>query len=141
MPQLARGRLGRQREQQPHQMGEEQRRHRHRADTKCVGTRRAGVLDACARDAGETDRSRHGVAADAFLTPQGSALRCDEGRLDLLRLETLVDRFDRRGECARGHGLVTLVEEFTHLDEAGTHDGDFVPRHQTLSSIGMALKP
>ena len=60
-------------------------RDRHRADAERVGTRRARVLDARARDAGEADRGRDRVAADAFLAPQRAALGRDERGLDLRR--------------------------------------------------------
>ena len=62
-------------------------RHRHRADAERIRARRAGVLDACARHAGEADGARHGVAADALLTPERAALGRDERRIDLLGIE------------------------------------------------------
>ena len=116
-------------------------RHRHRADAEGVGTRRARVLDARARDAGEADGRRNGVAADALLPPQRSALRRDERGLDLVRFEALVDARDRGLERARGHLLVALLEQLTHLDEPGTDDCDPVPTHATTSFFARALKP
>ncbi len=120
-------------------------RDRHRADPERVGTRRAGVLDPRARDAGETDRGRDRVAADALLAPQRPALGRDERGLDLCGLEALVDALHRGVERARGHLLVALFEQLTHLDEPGADDGDLVPRHYVVTSsgerTGRALKP
>ena len=119
---------------------------RHRADAERVGARRARVLDPRARDAGEPDRGRHGVAADALLAPQRAALGGDERGVDLVGLEALVDARDRGVERARGHLLVALVEQLAHLDEPGADDGDLVPAHDASSVHGArpsarALKP
>ena len=67
-------------------------RHRHRADAERVGARRARVLDARARDAGEADRGRHGVAADALLAPERARAGWRRTRpRPASRLEALVD--------------------------------------------------
>ena len=66
--------------------------HGHRPDPERVGAGRARVLDPGARDAGEPDRGRHGVAADALLAPERAALGGDERGVDRLRVEALVDR-------------------------------------------------
>ena len=105
----------------------------HRADAERVGARRARVLDARARDADEPDSGRDRVAADAFLTPERSALGRDEGRIDLVRLESLVDARHRRVERGCGHLFVALVEQLAHLDEAGAHYRHAVPRHYVNS--------
>ena len=104
-------------------------RHRHRADAEGVGTGRARVLDAGAGNAGEADRARHRVPADAFLAPQRAPLGGHERGLDLVRLETLVDARDRGLERARRHLLVALLEQLAHLDQPGADDGDLVPAH------------
>ena len=113
-------------------------RDRHRADAERVGTRRARVLDARARDADEPDRGRDRVAADAFLAPERAPLGRDERGIDLVRLEALVDARDRGVERGRGHLLVALVEQLAHLDEAGAHHGHPVPRHYVTSSLVTA---
>ena len=105
----------------------------HRADAERVGAGRARILDPRARDAGEPDRGRDRVAADAFLAPERSALRRDERGFDLVRFEALVDASDRGLEGARGHLLVALLEELTHLDEPGTDNGHPVPAHGATS--------
>src|SRR5262249_5664418 len=113
----------------------------HRADAKRIRARRARVLDACARDAGEAERSGDGVAADAFLAPQRAPLGRDERGLDLLRLETLVDAPDRGVERAGGHLLVALLEQLAHLDEPGADDCNPIPAHELASTLAFALKP
>ena len=117
----------------------------HRADAERVGSRRAGVLDARARDAVEADRGRDRVAADALLAPQRAALGRDERGVDLMGLEALVDARDRGVERTGGHLLVALVEELAHLDEAGADHGHLVPRHRVHLRVprptGRALNP
>ena len=78
---------------------------------------------------GEADRGGDRVAADALLAPERAALRRDERRLHLDRLEALVDALDRGGERARGHLLVALLEQLTELDESAADDRDLVPAH------------
>ena len=111
----------------------------HRPDSECVRTRRARVLDACARDAREPDRGGHRVAADALLAPQRAALGGDEGRVDRVAVEALVDRCDGGIERAGGHVLVGLLEELAHLDESGADDGDLVPGHQTGPPVSVSV--
>ncbi len=108
----------------------------HRADAERIGARRAGVFDPCAGDAGEADGARHGVAADAFLTPERAALRRHECGPDLRRLEALVDARDGGIEGTGRHLLVALFEELTELDQAGAHDRDSIPAH--CASSGSA---
>ena len=112
----------------------------HRADAERIRARRAGVLDARARDAGETDRGRHRVAADALLAPERPPLGGDERGVDLLGLEAAVDVGDRGLERARRHLLVALLEQLTELDEPGADHGDPVPAHGVLrySSVDFA---
>ena len=104
-------------------------RHHHGADAEGVGPRRTGVLHPGAGDSGQPDGARHGVSPDALLAPQGAALGSDDAGVDLPWVETLVDTRQRSGEGARGHLLVALVEQLTHLDEACPDDGDLVPAH------------
>ena len=101
----------------------------HGADAEGVGARRARVLDSRARDAGEADRGRHRVAADALLAPERPPLRGHDHGVDLGRLEALVDGGDRGLERARGHLLVALLEQLAELDEAPADDRDSVPGH------------
>ena len=107
----------------------------HRADAERVGAGRARVLDAGARDAGEADRRRDGVAADALLAPERAALRGDERGFDLRRLEALVDAVDCGGERAGRHLLVALLEELPELDEPAADDRDPVPAHVVLPRL------
>jgi hypothetical protein len=64
-------------------------------------------------------------------------LRRDERRLDLRRLESLVDALDGSRERARRHLLVALVEELTHLDQPRADHGDLVPAHALLTALAL----
>jgi hypothetical protein len=76
------------------------------------------------------------------LAPQRSPLRRDERGFDLAGLEAFVDAGDRGLERARRHLFVALLEELTHLDEAGADHRDLVPAHELLFSLrARALKP
>ena len=114
-------------------------RDRHGADAKRIGSRRARVLDAGARDAHQTDRGGDRVAADAFLTPERAPLGRDERGLDLRGLEALVDALHRGVEGAGRHLLVALVEELTHLDQSGADDGHLVPAHGSRVTVRRGL--
>ena len=113
----------------------------HRADTERIRARRAGVLDARTRDAGEPDRGRHRVPADALLAPERPPLGGDEDGVDLLRLDAAVDVGDRGLERARRHLLVALLEQLTELDQAGAGHGYAIPTHGVLrySSLDFAV--
>ena len=118
----------------------------HRADPERVGARRARVLDAGARDAGEADRASGSCCRRC--PPGPTACRAAWRRTrprpgaGSKPLSTLGDG---RVERARGHLLVALVEQLAHLDEPGADDRDPVPAHARplgcAPSRTRALKP
>ena len=66
-----------------------------------------------------------GVVGDDFADAHTQLLK--SRGVDLAGLEPLVDARDRGIERTGRHLLVALLEQLTHLDEAGTDDRDPVP--------------